>query len=467
MGIRDNFRLASPVDLQPQPAAIEQSLFGGTMDGKFTYQQVIDAERRCLRGKSETMEAREYVNAFYAECYQVWCELNSRTYAPSRFIAFIKPQPVIREVFASKFRDRGVDTLIVQRLLPLLEQYFVDDNYSTRVGKGTLYGVRRIAQMIYDESEGYTKPCWVLQIDIWSFFMSLSKKIACQLWRDFLDRFYAGSDRELLLHTICVILNDRPELHCTRKGPISNWDPLPRHKSLFGSDGTHGLPIGKVLVQMTALLYLAELDIILAWQWGVPHNGHYMDDRSLVHQSREHLLAVKQKIDAWHQSRELMTHPNKTKLIDYRRGVKFAGAMILPGRTYQLNSTIAKCYRKLHYYNEMASADPSYVMTHLDDFAATMNSYFGLLCQHAEWNTTQRIIRNIGSEWFQVMCILKRRGCRHNLVVQPFTAFSTTAKARKMLGERMKHYGIPLTCRYRVRQSLRTFDPRQLFRYAA
>ncbi len=449
MGISDNFKPAFPMRLPP--VAVQQSLFGGTATGLFTYQQVINALRKCLRGKGGTMEAQEYVNAFYAECYRLLRELNSRTYAPSRYIAFIKPQPVIREVFASMFRDRGVDTLLVQRVLPYLERHFVDDNYSTRVGKGTLYGVHRVSQMIYEVSEGYTRDCWILQLDIWSFFNSLSKRIACQLWTDFMHRFYDGADGDLILHTICTIINDRPELHCVRKGPFSNWQPLPPHKSQFNSDGAHGLVIGKVLVQMTALLYLTDLDILLLTQWGVPHNGHYMDDRSLVHHSREHLLAVKPKIDAWHHSRELMTHPHKTKLIDYRQGVKFAGAMILPGRTYLLNCTVGKCFRKLHYFNEMARTVPGYVYEHMDDFASAMNSYFGLLCQHAEWNTTHRIIRAIGSEWFQVMSVHKRRGCRHNYVVKVLPPYRATTRASILLGERMRHYGMQVRKRFQMR----------------
>lgn len=459
MDIRDSLKTAFP-SVQPQEV-VQLSIFGGTTSGLFTYQQVIDALRKCLRGKSNTMEAQMFVNAFYAECYKLCCDLNSRTYAPSRYIAFIKPQPVIREVFASKFRDRGVDTLIIQRVLPLLEEHFVVDNYSTRVGKGTLFGVHRISQMIYEVSEGYTRDCWILQLDIWSFFMSLSKKIACQLWADFLNRYYHAPDRELIIHTISTILNDRPELHCIRKGLFSDWNPLPRHKSLFYGDGAHGLPIGKVLVQMTALLYLNDLDILLITEWGVPHNGHYMDDRSCVHRSSEHLLAVKEKIDNWHQSRELLTHPNKTKLIDYRQGVKFAGAMILPGRTYLLNSTISKCYRKLHYFNRMAIEEPGFIVEHLDEFISTMNSYFGMLYQHAEYNTTHRIIRSIADEWFGVMSIERRRGCRRNYVVRPLYRYSQTAKACEMLGQRMKHYGIKVNKKYKIRLKEVYYDNRR------
>lgn len=442
MAIRENIQNKSAIRQSPPPdGAVQLSLFGGTADGEFTLQQVIDALRLCLRGKSGTMDAQEFVNAFYPGCVALWRELNSRQYRPSRYIVFISPHPVTREIFASMFRDRGVDTLIIQRLLPLLEQHLVDDNYSTRVAKGTLYGVKRIYNMIWQESEGYTRDCYVLQLDIWSFFMSIPKDKAWQVWADFLNRYYMAPDRELILWTLRVILNDRPEQHCVRKGSVSDWNPLPRHKSLFYGDGRHGLPIGKVVVQMTALLYLHDLDMLLLTDWKTPHNGHYMDDRTCVHTSERHLLAVKSKIDHWHEGRELMTHPRKTKLLHYRQGIKFAGAMILPGRTYLLNSTVCKCFSRLYYYNEQAKADRSYVYQHIDDFAATMNSYFGQLCQHTEWNLTHRIIHMIGPEWYQVMEVVRRSG-QHNYIVRPKSKYQLCSKAMRMLYIRMNHYKI-------------------------
>ena len=441
MGIREG--KANQLALQPVPPSVARqlSLFGGTADGEFTLQQVIDALRLCLRGKSGTVDAQEFVNTFYQGCVTLWRELNSRQYRLSRYIVFIKPQPVVREIFASMFRDRGVDTLIIQRLLPLLEQHLVDDNYSTRIDKGTLYGVKRVYDMIWKESEGYTRDCYVLQLDIWSFFMSLSKEIAWQLWAKFLNSYYMAPDRELILWTLRVIIFDRPELHCVRKSRMEEWDALPRHKSLFYSDGNHGLPIGKVVVQMTALLYLHDLDVLLLTDWQTPCNGHYMDDRTCVHCSKGHLLAVKSKIDQWHQTRELMTHPRKVKLLHYKQGIKFAGAMILPGRTYLLNSTIGKCFQRLHYFNQQAAADDIYVFQNIDHFASTMNSYFGLLSQHAEWNTTHRIIQQIGAEWYQVMHVVRRSG-KHNYIVEPKRPYRLQTRAKMQLRDRMRRYGV-------------------------
>lgn len=66
---------------------------------------------------------------------------------------FISEKPVKREIFWAAFRDRVVDTIFVQRFSPLLEQEYIDDNYSTRVGK--LYRGPDVEWM-----------CWLLRVDI-------------------------------------------------------------------------------------------------------------------------------------------------------------------------------------------------------------------------------------------------------------------------------------------------------------
>lgn len=96
-------------------------------------------------------------------CVELWREINAGTYRPSRSIAFIINKPVKREIFAADFRDRVVHHLIAHRLVPLLEEKFIDDSYSTRKGKGTLYGIERVEEHIRLCSENYTRDCYILK----------------------------------------------------------------------------------------------------------------------------------------------------------------------------------------------------------------------------------------------------------------------------------------------------------------
>lgn len=80
-------------------------------------------------------------------------------------------------MFAADFRDRVVHHLIARKIEPLLKAEFIDDSYSTRKEKGTLYGIRRVEGFICECSENYTKDCYVMKLDVRSFFMDIHKKL--------------------------------------------------------------------------------------------------------------------------------------------------------------------------------------------------------------------------------------------------------------------------------------------------
>lgn len=390
--------------------ATQLSLFSDAEMGRFTLEEVIAAYRLCLRGKGETCEAQEFQMEYMGKCVRLWRQLNDRTYQVSRFICFISKRPVMREIYGSKFDDRVVDTLIAQKLLPLLEQQFVDDNYSTRKGKGALYGVFRIYEMIRKCSANYTRDCWILKDDIKSFFMSMEKQRAMDNWEAFVRENYHEADSELIIDTLRKIIFCRPELNCIRKGNPHNWGGMPPDKILGNQGPGRGFPIGKVISQLSALMCLDDIDHILAYVLHIL-NGHYMDDRVSVDESREKLLESKKVVDRKHRERGLMTHPKKTYLQHYTKGVLFGGAMILPGRIYLSNRTIGNCFRRLAAFNYRAQNEPGYVESHAEEFATTMNSYLGLMRHFSEWNTAHRVIREIASEWYKVMQVVSRRGC--------------------------------------------------------
>ena len=374
-----------------------------------TLEEVVRAYRTCLKGKRGTVDALRFEWRAEEECINLWREYNTRTYRPSRSIVFISHKPVQREIFGSAFRDRVIDTVIAQKLTPIVEKMYIDDNYSTRVGKGTLYGLRRVEQMVRECSHDYTCDCYIMKLDIQSYFMSLPKDLLFQKMERMIRRYYHEPDIELLLWNLHVIIMDRPELHCVRKSRRSAWHGLPRNKSLFYSDGMHGVPIGKVISQMSALVFLDDLDHLIKGREGMKYYGHYMDDMLFVHPSKERLLQVKEVVAQWLEQNQIRLHPKKLHLQHYKKGVLFCGGMIMPGRSYLSNRTGGNCLTAVERFNRQAQEHPAYAERHVDEFCSTMNSYFGMMQHFSEWKLTHRIIRKIDPRWFQVMNV---HGCR-------------------------------------------------------
>lgn len=291
-------------------------------------EDVIDAYMDCRRHKSSTANAIRFEMDYERHCIELWYEIINRTYEPRRSICFVVKRPVRREVFAADFRDRVVHHLIARRIYGLLEKQFLPDSYSTQKGKGTLYGIERVEQYMRTCSENYTRDCYVMKIDIRSFFMSLPKQGLYDSIKVFLDDHYEGNDKDTLLWLIKKTIFNRPEKNCIRKSPRNAWAELPPNKSLFGTDGTRGLPIGNLTSQLLALLYLDPLDHLITGEWGFKYYGRYVDDMIFVHPSKQRLLEVREKIRDWLNDRGLVLHPKKMYLQHVSRGVNFTGAYI-------------------------------------------------------------------------------------------------------------------------------------------
>lgn len=113
-------------------------------------------------------------------------ELYAGTYRPGPSSCFIIHEPKMREVFAAEFRDRIVHHLFYNYTHRIFERTFIYDSYSCIEGRGTHFGIDRLRHHIVSESAGYTRPCYVLRIDISGYFMSIDRKILLQLCREIL-----------------------------------------------------------------------------------------------------------------------------------------------------------------------------------------------------------------------------------------------------------------------------------------
>ncbi len=113
-------------------------------------------------------------------------ELYAGTYRLGPSSCFIIHEPKMREVFAAEFRDRIAHHLFYNYTHRIFERTFIYDSYSCIEGRGTHFGIDRLRHHIVSESAGYTRPCYVLRIDISGYFMSIDRKILLQLCREIL-----------------------------------------------------------------------------------------------------------------------------------------------------------------------------------------------------------------------------------------------------------------------------------------
>jgi len=129
------------------------------------------------KNKRNTINQLRFEINMEHELLELFDDIINRRYKPRKSICFVVENPVKREVFAADFRDRVVHHLLYNYINPVLETQFINDSYSCRKGKGTLYGINRVAEFIKKCSANYTKDCYILKLDIRGYFMNIDKTI--------------------------------------------------------------------------------------------------------------------------------------------------------------------------------------------------------------------------------------------------------------------------------------------------
>jgi len=297
------------------------------MTEHISYDELSRAYFDCRRHKRTKPSALKYELDYEMRLYKLWEELNDGTYEVGRSSCFCVSRPKVREVFAASFRDRIVHHLLMNRMLSIFENNFIDDTYNCRVGKGVFYGVRRLDEHI----KSIGKDCWFLKIDLSGFFMSIDKDTLWESTEKLIRERWEYEDIEWWLNLLKKVVYNRPELKCERRGDLSLWDVLPESKSLFHTNGK-GLPIGNLTSQILANHYLTGFDKWLSPQ--VSGYSRYVDDIVLLDKDKNKLLTLLNPIREELSKLSLKLNPKKIVLQRADKGILFTGYVVKPWGLY-------------------------------------------------------------------------------------------------------------------------------------
>ena len=364
------------------------------------YKSMRAAYRLCLKNKAHTANALYFWLHEETNLAALSGEVFNCEYVPRRSIAFIVTKPCLREVVAADFRDRIVQHYIVMRLEPLFDECgTLDDNmFSCRVGKGNLAAIQALQQQIFEQSKGYTADCYVSKFDLQSFFMSIDKRRLYDELVALVVKRYDGPDKDILLYLIRVVTLHNPQDNAVRKTPLCDWADLPRSKSLYNVDWFLGLAIGNLTSQTDANFYNAPA---MRWMRSVGLDPvNYVDYFAFAVRDKDSFLSAMPHIrDYFATERGLTMHPRKFYLQHHSKGIKFLGAVIKYNRIYANNQTVARCFSKIHYYNEACRSNSRRKARNVEKLVTILNSYLGLMRHFATYNIRKRIAAEVKAVW--------------------------------------------------------------------
>ena len=309
---------------------------------------------------------------------------------PDRPSAFVIDYPKKREVFAALFRDRIVHHLYFNYCHTLFERTFIQDSYSCIKGRGTHYGIERLAMHIRQESHNWTLPCYAINLDIRGYFMHIQRKRLLSIatgtirkmathrvsrhspetWADILDIDF------ICWLTEQIVMLD-PKTSCEIIGFREDWNGMDPGKSLFCTPEGCGLPIGNLTSQLYSNVYLNVFDQFMKRTIGARHYGRYVDDSYVISSDRRWLLAIVPQIRQFLMDElGLELHMGKLHVRDVRDGVEFLGAFVKPWRTYVSNKTLQRIRKNLRTLD----------LRDREHVSNSVNSYLGVLSHHATYN---------------------------------------------------------------------------------
>lgn len=344
--------------------------------------QINEAYLDCMKHKRNKNSAVEYSLNYLVNNYKLYCELNNKSYEIGSSTCFCVTRPKIREIFAADFRDRIVHHLIILKFGQIFEDFMIDNSYSCRKGKGTLYAAKDIQKQLARITYGYKENAYILKLDLKGFFININKEITYNIIEKIIKDNYKENDTDWWLWLIKKVILNRPELNCIIKGDATLFDKLPDSRTLFKSNGK-GLPLGNLTSQIFANLYLTLFDKWIVNQ--VEGYGRYVDDFILIDRDKDKLLSLWSKIKIWLKTNlDLDISPNKHYFQQAYKGVSFVGFYIKKSRLYTNNKTVHSAFQLVRYMNKLGYTD-----------LPKINSYFGFLRHTDSYKIKYRLITTL------------------------------------------------------------------------
>lgn len=258
---------------------------GNLFDSMFTLETLYSAYTKTRTGKRCKYSVMEFERNLGANLQQLLTELHSGEYRPRDYKSFEVLEPKPRLIHAPHFRDVVVQRAMYDTLYPIMDKTFTVDSFGCRIGYGTHRAADKVQQYLREsESDSYT-----LQMDIRKFFYRIDRYILMNLWRKKIK-----DDRVLKLI-----------------------------ESFTEYEGT-GIPIGNLMSQLSALVYLNALDHFIKRDLGAKKYVRYVDDFVVFDLSKNEAHSMLTKIKYFLSSR-LKLDLSKFRIAQVKRGINFCG----------------------------------------------------------------------------------------------------------------------------------------------
>ncbi|MAD27165.1 MAG: hypothetical protein CMK75_03930 [Pseudomonadales bacterium] len=315
--------------------------YGHLYDQAFTpaalWQGYIDA-RRSKGGRRACFKFERRIGA---EFKALLARLHEGRYQPERYFKFMVMEPKPRQIYAPAFRDCVVQHAIYNAVLPIFERTFIHTSFACRRGKGTHKAADYAQQALQRCKPG----SYTLQLDIRKFFYRIDRGI--------LQKLIERKIKDPRMVRVMMQFADYDQ-------PV-------------------GIPIGNLLSQLYALIYMNPVDQFITRELK-PAGGYcrYVDDFILFGLTREQAVGYRQRIIQFLDER-LQLELSRSTIALTTRGVNFVGYRTWASARFVRKHSLYKARRSIRagrlesVVSHLAHAAQTHSLQHLLDYALEHN----------------------------------------------------------------------------------------------
>lgn len=301
-------------------------------------------------------------------------EVLDGTYSIDRYFIFYVYEPKKRMIMSIAFKHRIVQWAIYRIINPILVSGYIEDSYGCIPGRGSLSAMERLRYWVIQVSRK-EEQWFYLKLDISKYFYRVSHRI--------LKKILAKKIKDARLLSVLYSIIDCEHTPFGLPPGRSPGD-VPLEERLFDV----GMPIGNLLSQVFANIYLDALDQFCKRELGIHYYIRYMDDVIILCNDKMQLRRWKDKIEVFLTDELELSLNSKTCIRPISQGIEFVGYRIWATHVVLRKSTSLRIKRAL---KGVAEQYQNYNIT-LQDVTATLESYLGMMEHCDSYNLKNKIL---------------------------------------------------------------------------
>lgn len=294
----------------------------------FSEQNLFEAYLDARKGKRAKRACFEFDRSAATNLSRLRSEILDGGYRPAPYYSFQVYEPKPRIIHAPAFRDVIAQHAIYRTIYPIFDASFIQQSFACRKGLGT----HACSEYTQNALRKYDGELYTLKLDVKKFFYRID--------RDVLRSLVERKIKDGRLVDLMMLYADYGE-------PV-------------------GIPIGNLLSQVYALIYLNPVDHHIKRALKVKHYARYVDDMLLIGLTRDECILHRDSVEMFLRD-NLRLEYSKTSIQKIKKGVNFVGYRTWRGKKFVRKHSLYS------YSKALKSGNIDAVVSHLGHAAKTQS----------------------------------------------------------------------------------------------